>query len=293
MRVMALHNINDLDGAGACWCVEKQLSSEVEYMQSLMSDYPVRLIGYDEIYLFGTNSNEDSLRAICSRNAKVYIWSTSRLFSRLTNWETKPVNLYVMETCSSYCRTISYKLKTPENVMINSIDSIVQGASSPDLDCVSEYIKLAIPYNSSYFKKADFVLNKNYEMAVNIGYGIAAGRKHIDDELEKRARGIIFEGYEALVINCVVDFAEVAKRLASLSKSGLGITWRCTGRSVFHFSIASTNSSRINCGKLAREHGGGGVLRRSGFKVDSFDKLKTILDGMYNQSSSISSNQSI
>jgi len=290
MRVMAIHIRSDLDGAAASWCAEEYLSSKVMYLPALMSKYPDRLQGYDKIYLFSTNSSDEELRKLCSRNAEVHIWTKDGNANRIKEWKEKPVNLYPLHIPASYCRTISYKLKIPESTMLDGIDSISQDACSPDLDCILEYLNLAIPYNGGHFKRANELLNKNYQAAVDIGNGVKLGIDHVRAGLVNRSCMIVFEGIDALIVNCAADFARVADDLSLMSNSGLGITWRCSGRNTYHFSLSSTPISNIHCGKLARKHGGSGTKNKSGFRLESLSELNMILNGMYKRQRSIKRN---
>jgi len=290
MRAMAIHIRNDLDGAAASWCAEEYLSSKVMYLPALMSKYPDRIQGYDRIYLFSTNSSDDELRKLCSRNAEVHIWTKDYNANRIEEWKEKPVNLFPLQIKTSYSRTISYKLKIPESTMLDCIDSISQDATGPDLDCILEYLNLAIPYNRAHFKQSNELLNNNYQAAVNIGSGVKLGIDHVRAGLVKRAKPIVFEGIDSLIVNCAADFARVADDLSLISDSGLGITWRCSGRNTYHFSLSSTPISNINCGKLARKYGGSGFKYKGGFRLESLDKLRDILNGIYKRKHSIMSN---
>lgn len=269
-EITTIHNTTDLDGAVASWCVEKYKNASV-YAINLSKGYPSNIARNSVVYIFGNVAGYNDLASLCSRNELIMVFTKKNIPSNNIK------NLKFIKVESSFSRSIAYRLKIPETKIIDSVDCIVQKSHAPGLGRIEEYLKLCIPYNFKTIESTNRTLTERYDDAVNIGRGIAIKIDYDMRDILSRSRSIIFDGYDSLIVNCSINFKKIALLLADNSKSGLGITWRCSDSETFHFTIASTEMSDIDCRSIARRNGGEGSKYKAGFKVASFGTLKSIL----------------
>jgi len=267
----------------SCLYLKRELNATVIIHTTPRKKYSDEIQGYDQVYLFDTNFNTDEITRLCLRNSKVTAISPARRIRSLVESKTNPINLEIIYASGDSCiSAICCKLKLRDTAASSYIANAVQKNPLPNIKEVCEFLRLGIPFNAKKLENAISIVNADIEYAVSQGSAIIEYKEHQVDEIVKFANNIIFEGHDALILNCSEYVSEVTNALAKKSASGLGMTWRAYGKN-FKFTICSSHYSGIDCRALAINHGGSGYDHLAGFTAPTIGLLSRILDGIYNK----------